>query len=122
MSVPGDTERTACIRARLGAGTLPTSAENQKVYAGYGERQPCDCCGRSIDGTEVMYEVELASPRVRPLAMHLKCFDAWMAESRSRLRPRPGPDPGPGSGPGGSDPGVRTMMHPARVAWRDPTC
>jgi hypothetical protein len=83
MSVPSDTERTACIRTRLAEGTLPDRAEDQKIYAGYGEHQPCDCCGHPIGSADVLYEVELPSGCAAPLAMHLKCFATWMAESQA---------------------------------------
>jgi hypothetical protein len=83
MSVPSDAELLAYIRARLAAGILPSRREDQKIYAGYGEDQPCDCCGRSIGSTDVLYEIEVAGECVKPLAMHLPCFDIWVAESRT---------------------------------------
>ncbi len=84
MSVPSDTELALRIRTLLEEGTLPSRAEHQKIYAGYGEQQFCDCCGRSIDGADVLYEIELPGTHPTPLAMHLKCFDTWVAESKSR--------------------------------------
>jgi hypothetical protein len=90
MSVPSDTELLAYIRARLAEGTLPSRNENQKIYAGYGEDQPCDCCGRSIAGTDVLYEIEVPSDCATSLAMHLPCFEIWVGQSRpgdaARLR------------------------------------
>jgi hypothetical protein len=83
MSVPSDAELLAYIRARLAEGTLPSREENQKIYAGYGEDQPCDCCGRSIASSEVLYEIDLPSDCAKPLAMHLLCFDIWAGESRT---------------------------------------
>jgi len=83
MSVPSDADLLAYIRARLTEGILPSRQENQKIYAGYGEDQPCDCCGRSIGSTEVLYEIEVAGECAKPLAMHLPCFDIWVAESRT---------------------------------------
>jgi hypothetical protein len=82
MSVPSDADLLAYIRARLDEGILPSRQENQKIYAGYGEDQPCDCCGRSIGCSDVLYEVEVAS-ECKSLAMHLPCFDIWVGESRS---------------------------------------
>jgi hypothetical protein len=82
MSVPSDIETTARIRTRLYEGALPGSADNQKIYAGYGEQQTCDCCGRVIGSADVLYEIELPSQRPWPLAMHLKCFTTWVAESQ----------------------------------------
>lgn len=84
MSVPSDTELREYIQARLADETLPRSADSQKIYAGYGEHQACDCCGRSIESTDVLYEIEIQSERAKLLAMHLKCFEAWVAESQSK--------------------------------------
>jgi hypothetical protein len=83
MSVPSDAELLAHIRARLAEGTLPRREESQKIYAGYGEDQPCDCCGRSIASTDVMYEIEVPSDCAKPLAMHLPCFEIWAGEWRT---------------------------------------
>jgi hypothetical protein len=84
MSVPSDAELLARIRARLAEGTLPSGEENQKmIYAGYGEDQPCDCCGRSIASTDVLYEIEVPSDCAKSLAMHLPCFQTWVRESRT---------------------------------------
>jgi hypothetical protein len=83
MSVPSDADLLAYIRARLDEGILPSRHENQKIYAGYGEDQPCDCCGRSIGSSDVLYEIEVPSERTKSLAMHLPCFDIWVGESRS---------------------------------------
>lgn len=84
MSVPSDAEVIAYIRARLTEGTLPSRDGNQKIYAGYGEGQPCDCCGRSIASTDVLYEIEVPSDCSKSLAMHLPCFEIWAGESRTR--------------------------------------
>ena len=83
MSVPNDADLLAYIQARLAQGILPSRQENQKIYAGYGEDQPCDCCGRSIGCTDVLYEIEVPGEYAKPLAMHLPCFDIWVAESRT---------------------------------------
>lgn len=85
MSVPSDTELRAYIRARLAEGTLPSSANKQNIYGGYGGDEACDCCGRLIGHTDVLYEVELLNCFAKPLAMHLKCFDTWVAESQSKM-------------------------------------
>ena len=78
-------EQRVHIRARLDAGTLPRRAENQRIYGGYGEDQPCDCCGHCIGRTEVEYEIQIPGNSSLPeiLAMHLRCFEAWVTESRS---------------------------------------
>jgi hypothetical protein len=87
-SAPSDTGTTAepraDIRARLAAGTLPHRAQNQQIYGGYGEDQPCDCCGHRIVKTAVAYEIELLrnSSLLETLTMHLECFEVWVAESR----------------------------------------
>lgn len=86
MSVPIDTERRALIRRRLAEGTLPHCAENQRLYGGYGEEQACDCCGGSIDRTDVLYEIEALSGTRLSLTMHLLCFDVWVQESRKEDR------------------------------------
>ena len=83
MSVPSDAELLAYIRARLAEGRMPSREENQKIYAGYGEDQPCECCGRSIPSTDVLYEIELPSDCAKSLAMHLLCFEIWVRESRT---------------------------------------
>lgn len=83
MSVPSDAELLAYIRARLAEGRLPSREENQKIYAGYGEGQSCDCCGCSIRGTDVLYEVEVPSECAKSLTMHLLCFEIWVRQSRT---------------------------------------
>jgi hypothetical protein len=82
MSVPSDAELLAYIRARLAEGRLPSREESQKIYAGYGEDQPCECCGRSIPSTDVLYEIEVPSECAKSLTMHLLCFEIWLRESR----------------------------------------
>ena len=76
-------EQRADIRARLARGTLPTRAPDQKIYAGYGEDQRCDCCGSSIGRTDVAYEIEFSgySSPADTLTMHFGCFAVWVAES-----------------------------------------
>lgn len=86
MSVPNDAERRAFIRTRLAEGTLPSRADNQRIYGGYGEEQACDCCGGSIGTTDVLYEIAAMSDLERPLTMHLLCFDVWVQESRKEDR------------------------------------
>lgn len=88
MSVPNDADLFAHVQARLAEGILPSRQENQKVYAGYGEDQPCDCCGRSIGTTDVLYEIEVSGECAKPLVMHLPCFDIWVAESRTAASAR----------------------------------
>jgi hypothetical protein len=83
MSVPSDADLLAYIRAQLAQGILPSHQEDQKIYAGYGEDQACDCCGRSIGTTDVLYEIEVPSECAKSLAMHLPCFDLWVGESRT---------------------------------------
>lgn len=86
MSVKNDTERRVFIRRRLAEGTLPNRTDNQRIYGGYGEEQACDCCGRSISSTDVLYEIAAMSDAERPLTMHLPCFDVWVQESRKEDR------------------------------------
>lgn len=72
----------ASIRTRLAAGELPL-ADNLKIYGGYGSDQICDGCGLPIARANIVYEVQVsvnASRRVE-LAMHLECFETWVAES-----------------------------------------
>jgi len=70
------------IRWLLETGALPLRSEEQKLYGGRGSGQRCDCCGRGIAASEVLYEVE--SPEHSLLAMHLQCFEGWEAESSGR--------------------------------------
>lgn len=86
MSVPNDVERRAFIRTRLAEGTLPSRTDDQRIYGGYGEEQACDCCGRSITSTDVLYEIEATKDAERPITMHLPCFDVWVQESRKEDR------------------------------------
>lgn len=86
MSVPNDAQRRAFIRTRLAEGTLPSCADDQRIYGGYGEEQACDCCGNSISSTDVLYEIAPPRDAERPLAMHLLCFDVWVQESRKEDR------------------------------------
>lgn len=87
MSVPNDAERRrAFIRTRLAQGTLPSHADHQRIYGGYGEEQACDCCSRAISTTDVLYEIAGMSDAERPLTMHLLCFDVWVQESRKEDR------------------------------------
>lgn len=88
MSVPDDAERRAFIRTRLAEGTLPNCTDNQRVYGGCGEEQACDCCGRSISSSDVLYEIAALSDAERSLTMHLLCFDVWVQESRKEHRAR----------------------------------
>ena len=82
MSVPSDAALLAAIRARLAGGILPSRQKDQKIYAGYGEDQPCDCCGRPIGSNDVLYEIEVPGECAKSLAMHLPCFEIWARESR----------------------------------------
>lgn len=86
MSTLSDSPKSALLRAhirwQLDAGMLPSRAEKQRTYSGYGNDQVCDCCGEFIRTTEVLYEVE--TPSNLPLTMHLECFNTWAAESRLR--------------------------------------
>jgi hypothetical protein len=77
--------RRAHIRARIAAELLPRRAENQRIFAGYGEDQPCDCCGRRIGRADVQYDIEIKCNSAMPkiLTMHLACFEVWVTESRS---------------------------------------
>jgi hypothetical protein len=83
MSVPSDAELLAYIQARLAEGRLSSRERNHKIYAGYGEDQPCDGCGRRITSTDVLYEIEIPSDCAKSLAMHLPCFEIWVGESRT---------------------------------------
>lgn len=86
MSASSDAERRAFIRTRLAEGTLPSRADDQRIYGSYGEEQACDCCGGSISTTDVLYEVAAVSDAERPLTMHLQCFDVWVQESQKEDR------------------------------------
>ncbi len=72
------------IARRLESSSLPVAGE-QKIFAGYGDNQDCDCCDRPITSTEVLYEVEFdREPVPIVLLMHRQCFGLWFEESRVR--------------------------------------
>jgi hypothetical protein len=79
----------AIIQARLAAGDLPPPANGQRSYAGYGEDQVCDGCGRPIGRADVGYDIEFPSivlPTLT-LSMHVGCFAVWVAVSGSADQP-----------------------------------
>lgn len=83
MSALSDAGNLQAHRARLSAGEPLRRSVPYKMYGGYGENEKCDCCGRAIGINDAMFEIEFlreASPQI--FAMHIQCFDAWMAESQ----------------------------------------
>ena len=85
MPAPSNPVDTVALREkitlRLDDGTLP-AAGNQKIYGGYGTRQPCAACDASVLETEVLYEVEVQlETDIIVMTMHRRCFDIWMEES-----------------------------------------
>jgi hypothetical protein len=88
MPVTSEAELREEIARRLDTMSLPVAGQ-QKMFGGPGNNQLCNCCDDLIPRGDVLYEVELdrgGSPII--LAMHRRCFDIWMEESRSR-HPRP---------------------------------
>ncbi len=93
MSAPSTPFDSAVLRekivSRLDNGTLP-AAGNQKIFGGYGARQPCAACDAPVLETEVLYEVEVErEAEVIVIAMHRRCFDVWMEQSLVRRRGNP---------------------------------
>lgn len=74
-----DPEPTEVARARLLRGDLPP-IRGTVAWAGRGSGKTCYVCGRSINDSEVEYEVEEGG-RPTP-GCHLACFVAWQRESR----------------------------------------
>jgi hypothetical protein len=51
---------SAEIRRRIASGVLPRGP-GLRTFAGNGEGQPCDGCGRRIGETDVQYQIDFES-------------------------------------------------------------
>ena len=73
------------IAAKIQSGQLPCAGE-QKLFAGFGDNETCDGCGKPVHSGEVLYEIELTSEQGDPsvLLMHRACFKLWSEESHQR--------------------------------------
>ena len=70
------------VRTRIASGALPQIAP-ARLFAGYGDNQTCDVCGRSISLAQILYEVELTQRALRKtLYFHLACHAAWQLEGQ----------------------------------------
>lgn len=80
------------IAARIRSRELPRAGE-QKLFAGFGNNETCDACGKPVGDGEVLYEVELRSQQPAPmvLSMHRSCFKLWSEESHRRSPEMEGP-------------------------------
>jgi hypothetical protein len=74
------------IAARIQSSQLPRAGE-QKLFAGFGDNETCDCCGTPVAKGEVLYEVEVTREFAAPvvLVMHRACFKLWSEESQRGL-------------------------------------
>lgn len=72
----------ALIMDRILYGLLPLGPRHE-VFGGYGGNVLCACCGTLITWTEMRYDIEPQTndQKARTLAMHLACYDAWVAAS-----------------------------------------
>ena len=83
----GIAELRMLAREGIRGGRLVEGCQHT-VYAGKGSgQQRCACCGQTITFSQVEYEVECdcAEKRMGLLSMHLDCYDAWRAESGSKV-------------------------------------
>jgi hypothetical protein len=79
MPFPSDAPQKS--RDRLDAGTLPTELP-PKMYAGYGQGEPCCVCDEPIHKAQVEYEMDYGGDRI--FRLHLGCAGLWEAECRRR--------------------------------------
>jgi hypothetical protein len=72
------------IRAAIIEGSLPRSGGHPRIYGGHGEGQACACCHETIRATEAQYDIDCRLAEVvHTLSMHMRCFQAWVIESRA---------------------------------------
>lgn len=86
VSGAGDPDLNEIARALLLRGDL-APIQGTVAWAGRGSGKTCCVCGKSVDGSEVEYEVEEGGRRTP--ACHLACFVAWQEESRRCATPSP---------------------------------
>jgi hypothetical protein len=77
-----DLDCSAVIRAKLDAGTLPSTRPSQ-VWAGESRGQMCDACDRTITPGEIEYEAHLTDQGI--FRFHRACFEIWQRERAARL-------------------------------------
>jgi hypothetical protein len=65
---------------KLDAGVLP-GVLPEKMWAGYGQRNPCDGCSEPIHPAQIEYEFLNSGDMVR---FHIGCMGMWLAELRRR--------------------------------------
>ncbi len=80
-----DQELLDAIRARVGAGRLPSDGEVQ-IFGGKGDGAVCACCDLPITRTQIQYDIELRSVdgTMTVMSMHLDCFEAWQRISQRK--------------------------------------
>lgn len=73
------------IAARIQSRQLPGAGEH-KLFAGFGDNETCDGCGKPVGSGEVLYEIELTREPADPivLLMHRACFKLWSEETHRR--------------------------------------
>lgn len=79
MRFPTDAPKK--IRDKMDAGILPREKPT-KMYAGFGNGEPCAGCDTPILPAQVEYEFEAADGS--PIRLHLGCAGLWEAERRRR--------------------------------------
>jgi hypothetical protein len=59
------------------------AAEAITTWVGPGSGRLCSACSRTIEFTEVEYEVELPTELgIKPLRFHLDCYGIWSGQKR----------------------------------------
>jgi len=65
---------------RIRQHLLPTELPNT-VWAGQGSGEPCSLCDRTIDKSEMEYELDAPAPRANSVVrLHLRCHTLWQLE------------------------------------------
>lgn len=85
-------DRASVIRAKLAAGTLPTTRPSQVWASESRGGEDCDGCDQMIRAGEIEHEVNMAEQGV--FRFHRSCFDVWQQQRAAHLDESPVPAPG----------------------------
>jgi hypothetical protein len=83
-----DLDCSVTIRAKMDAGTLPSTRPSQ-VWAGESRGETCDACDGPIAAGEMEYEANVADQGM--FRFHRRCFDVWHQERAARTSGSPPP-------------------------------